>query len=42
MMPSRVAETVEDQSGPRHFEETEQRLWEDRTDEENEKFRYVY
>lgn len=41
-MLSRVAETVEDQSGPRHFEGTEQRLWEDRTDKENEKFKYVY
>ncbi len=31
-----------DQGGARHFEGTEQRLWEDRTDKENEMFRYVY
>ena len=31
-----------DQGGPRDIEGTEQRLWEDRTDKENEMFRYVY
>ena len=41
-MPSAVAVAVWNQSETRHFEETEQRLWEDRTDKENEMFRYVY
>ncbi len=33
---------VEDHRGSRQIEGTEQRLWEDRTDKENEMFRYVY
>ena len=41
-MPSGVAVAVENQSEASHFEETEQRLWKDRTDKENEMFRYVY
>ena len=35
-MPSGEAVAVENQSEARHFEETEQPLWEDRTDKENE------
>ena len=34
-MPSGEAVAVENQSEARHFEETEQPLWEDRTDKEN-------
>lgn len=41
-MPSGVAVAVENLNEARHSEETEQRLWEDRTDKENEMFRYVY
>lgn len=41
-MHSGVAVAVEDQSEPTHFEGTEQRLWEDRTDKENEILRCVY
>ena len=40
--PSEVAVAVEDQSEARNRGETEQGLWEDRTDKENEQFRYVY
>ena len=35
-MPSGDAAAVENQSEARHIEETEQPLWEDRTDKENE------
>lgn len=41
-MPSGVAVAVENQNEARHSEDTEQRLWEDRTGKENEIFRYVY
>ena len=41
-MPSGVALAVENQSEASHFEETEQGLWRNRTDKENEMFRYVY
>ena len=42
-MPSAgVAVAAGNQSEARNFEETEQGLWEDRTDKENENFRYVY
>ena len=41
-MPSGVAVAVENQSEASYFEETEQRLWKDRTDKENKMFRYVY
>lgn len=39
---SGAAVAVEDQSEPRHFQGTEQQLWEDLTDTENDLFRYVY
>lgn len=42
-MPSAgAAVAAGSQSEASNYEETEQGLWEDRTDKENEKFRYVY
>ena len=41
-MPSGVAVAVENPSEGGYSEETDQGLWEDRTDKENDMFRYVY
>ena len=41
-MVSGAVVAVEDQSEMAHLEGMEQRLWENRTDKENEMFRYVY
>ena len=42
VMPSDVAVAVGNQSEANNYEGTEAGLWEDRTDKENEMFRYVY
>ena len=42
LTPSGTAGAVEDQREASQVEGTEQGLWEDRTDNENETFRYVY
>lgn len=42
VMPIELAVTEEGRSESRHVEGMEKWMWEDRTDKENEMFRYVY